>query len=79
MVRMPDATLDDRGRLTIPKSLREKFGDEYHVVALHDGIKLVPKSDEPLESLREEFEGVTADIEDLRESALDAALEEAGR
>lgn len=76
---MPEATLDDRGRLTIPKPLREQFGDEYHVVALHDGIKLVPKSDDPMASLREAFADVDASIEELRESALEAALEEAGQ
>lgn len=76
---MPEATLDDRGRLTIPKSLREQFGEEYHVVALHDGIKLVPKSDDPMESLREAFTDVDASIGELRDSALDAALDEAGR
>lgn len=76
---MPEATLDDRGRLTIPKPLREQFGDEYHVVALHDGIKLVPKSDDPLVSLRSAFDDVDASIEEFRGSALDEALDEAGR
>lgn len=76
---MPDATLDDRGRLTIPKELREQFGDSYHVVALHDGIKLVPKRDDPLASLREQFDDTDKSAEELHDEAREAALEQAGR
>ena len=76
---MGETTLDDRGRLTIPKELRERYGDRFHVVEGHDGIKLVPIADDPLGALRDEFEGVEASAADLREEARDAALDEAGR
>jgi len=76
---MSDVTLDDRGRLTLPKGVRERYGDRYHVVRLHDGVKLVPIADEPLETLREEFAGVETASDDLREAAREEALEEAGR
>lgn len=76
---MPDATLDDRGRLTLPKELRERYGDRYHIVQLHDGIKLIPVDDEPLEALRDEFEAVEKTAGELREEAREAALDEAGR
>lgn len=75
---MSDARLDDRGRLTLPKELRERYGDHYRVVDLHDGIKLVPVADDPLDALREEFADVDKTAEKLRESARDAALDEAG-
>lgn len=77
--RMSDATLDDRGRLTLPKELRERYGDHYHIVRLHDGIKLIPIAEDPLEALREEFEGIEKTAEQLREEAREAALDEAGR
>ena len=77
--RMTDARLDDRGRLTLPKELRERYGDRYHIVELHDGIKLVPIADDPLGELRDEFESVDAGSEELRERGREAASDEAGR
>jgi bifunctional DNA-binding transcriptional regulator/antitoxin component of YhaV-PrlF toxin-antitoxin module len=74
-----EITLDDRGRLTIPKELRERYGDRYHLVRLHDGIKLVPIAESPLSALREEFADVDADAAALREGAREDALDEAGR
>jgi bifunctional DNA-binding transcriptional regulator/antitoxin component of YhaV-PrlF toxin-antitoxin module len=76
---MSDATLDDRGRLTLPKEIREQYGDRYHIVELHDGIKLVPVAEDPLEALRDEFEDVEGTAEELREGARERALDEAGR
>jgi len=75
---MSDAKLDDRGRLTLPKELRERHGDHYHVVELHDGIKLVPVDDDPLDALRDEFDDSERTSDELRERARDAALDEAG-
>ncbi len=76
---MADATLDDRGRLTIPKEIRERYGDRYHIVQLHDGIKLVPVADDPLVALRDEFADVEKSADELREEAREAVLDEAGR
>jgi bifunctional DNA-binding transcriptional regulator/antitoxin component of YhaV-PrlF toxin-antitoxin module len=76
---MADARLDDRGRLTLPKDVRERYGERYHIVELHDGIKLVPVDDDPLDALREEFADVEATADDLRHAARSAALDEAGR
>ncbi len=76
---MSDTKLDDRGRLTLPKELRERYGDHYHLVDLHDGIKLVPIAEDPLNALRDEFADIDKTAEELRESARDVALDEAGR
>lgn len=76
---MSDATLDDRGRLTLPKEIRERYGDHYHIVQLHDGIKLIPIADDPLEDLRDEFADVEKTAEELREGGRQEALNEAGR
>lgn len=76
---MPDATLDDRGRLTLPKEMRERYGDRYRIVQLRDGIKLIPIADDPLDALREEFADVEKTADELRTEARDAALDEAGR
>jgi len=76
---MSDATVDERGRLTIPKEIRERHGDSYHVVDVHDGIKLIPVADDPLEALRDEFDDVEKTAAELRDRARDASLDEAGR
>ncbi|MDS0220763.1 AbrB/MazE/SpoVT family DNA-binding domain-containing protein [Haloarcula sp. S1AR25-5A] len=76
---MSEATLDDRGRLTLPKELRERYGDRYHIVELHDGIKLVPVAEDPLDALRDEFADVEKTADELRQGARDTALDEAGR
>lgn len=75
---MTDATLDDRGRLTIPKDLREEYGDHYRIVPLQDGIKLIPVAEDPLEALRDEFADVEPSSSELLEDAREAALDEAG-
>jgi len=75
---MTEVTLDDRGRFTLPKQLRERFGDRFHVVELQDGIKLVPVAEDPLAALREEFDDVDKSAAELRESGREEALDEAG-
>lgn len=76
---MSEAALDDRGRLTLPKELRERYGDRYYIVQLHDGIKLVPIEDDPLDALRSEFADVDKTAAELRQDGRRAALDEAGR
>jgi bifunctional DNA-binding transcriptional regulator/antitoxin component of YhaV-PrlF toxin-antitoxin module len=76
---MSEATLDGRGRLTLPKEVRERYGDHYHIVQLHDSIKLIPVEDDPLAALRSEFAAVEKTADELRQSGRDAALDEAGR
>jgi bifunctional DNA-binding transcriptional regulator/antitoxin component of YhaV-PrlF toxin-antitoxin module len=76
---MSEATLDGRGRLTLPKEIRERYGDHYHIVQLHDGIKLIPLEENPLDALRSEFADVEKTTEELRQDGRDAALDEAGR
>lgn len=67
---MSETTLDDRGRLTIPKEIRERYGERYYIVQVHDSIKLIPISDDPLAALRSEFADVEKTAEELRQDAL---------
>lgn len=76
---MTETTVDDRGRLTLPKEVRRRFGDRYYVVELHDGVKLIPLEEDPLTALRDEFEEVEGSASTLRERGREAALEKAGR
>jgi len=72
-------TLDDRGRLTLPKSIRERFGDRYRIVELHDGVKLIPIAEDPLAALRDEFADSDRSTAELREAGREEMLDEAGR
>jgi bifunctional DNA-binding transcriptional regulator/antitoxin component of YhaV-PrlF toxin-antitoxin module len=44
---------DKQGRLYIPKEVREKYGDKYHIVTYEDRIELIPVADDPLTAVRE--------------------------
>ncbi|WP_168215809.1 AbrB/MazE/SpoVT family DNA-binding domain-containing protein [Halorussus ruber] len=76
---MSKVSTDERGRITIPREARERYGDEYRLVELRSGIKLIPIPDDPLEALRsassEEFK--SASTEELREAGLKRGREEA--
>jgi bifunctional DNA-binding transcriptional regulator/antitoxin component of YhaV-PrlF toxin-antitoxin module len=76
---MTKVATDERGRITIPREARERYGDEYRLVELQSGIKLIPVPEDPIEALRsaasEEFKSASTDK--LREAGLDRGREEA--
>ncbi|MFP8954353.1 AbrB/MazE/SpoVT family DNA-binding domain-containing protein [Natrialbaceae archaeon A-arb3/5] len=69
----------DDGRIYLPKSMREEFGEEFELIDRGDRLVLVPVPDDPLEALRQEARKSDKTAEQLKESALEEALEEAGR
>jgi bifunctional DNA-binding transcriptional regulator/antitoxin component of YhaV-PrlF toxin-antitoxin module len=56
---------DERGRLYLPKDVRERFGEEYRVVELPDYVALFPVADDPIaaveEAVGDELEGKRVD------------------
>lgn len=72
-----EVATDERGRITIPKEVRERFGERYRLVELQDGIKLLPRPDDPVAALRraasEEFK--QASMDELRDAGFDEARE----
>lgn len=77
---MTSATVDDRGRLYLPKPLRERYGERFRIVQRHDGIKLIPLPEDPVEGLRQAMPGIQeASIEELRRQADQAARDDALR
>jgi bifunctional DNA-binding transcriptional regulator/antitoxin component of YhaV-PrlF toxin-antitoxin module len=77
---MTEVTTDDRGRVTIPKEIRERFGERYRLVELRDGVKLMPIPSDPVAALRsaasEEFR--RASMDDIREAAETEARRQTG-
>ena len=74
---------DRQGRLYIPKEVREKYGEKYHIVQYEDRIELIPVADDPLAAVREaagdlrdaSIEEIETDIE--AEAKADARNEDA--
>ncbi|MDZ7850751.1 MAG: AbrB/MazE/SpoVT family DNA-binding domain-containing protein [Halodesulfurarchaeum sp.] len=46
-------TTDDRGRIVLPREIREKHGEHYRIVELADRVELIPLRSDPIEGLRE--------------------------
>ena len=65
---------DERGRIYLPKDVRERFGERYRIVELPNHVALFPVDDDPLEGLRtavgEAFEG--KEVGELKAEAREA-------
>jgi bifunctional DNA-binding transcriptional regulator/antitoxin component of YhaV-PrlF toxin-antitoxin module len=69
---------DERGRLYLPKEIRERYGENYRVVQMPTHVALLPIDDDPLEGLREAVGDALKgkNIDELREEALRTAIVE---
>jgi bifunctional DNA-binding transcriptional regulator/antitoxin component of YhaV-PrlF toxin-antitoxin module len=55
--------------LYIPKEVREKYGERYHIVTYEDRIELIPVADDPLAAVREAAGDLrNASAEEVREN-----------
>ncbi|WP_218644799.1 AbrB/MazE/SpoVT family DNA-binding domain-containing protein [Natronomonas gomsonensis] len=58
-------TADERGRIYLPKDVRDQYGDEYRIVKLPSHVVLLPIDEDPLEGVHEAvgdaFEGTSRD------------------
>lgn len=56
---------DERGRIYLPKDIRDRFGDKYRIVELPSHVALFPVDDDPLDGIRaavgDVFEGRNAE------------------
>lgn len=70
---------DERGRLYIPKEVRERFGDRYRIVELPSHVALFPVDEDPLEGIRAAVGDALDDssVEELQERAREAVAAEA--
>ncbi|MFP3203595.1 MAG: AbrB family transcriptional regulator [Sulfolobus sp.] len=72
--------VDKKGRVYLPKEVREKFkSEEFFLVTLPSGILLVPRVDDPLKALEEEGKKLpNVDIKVLRKVIREEAEKEVG-
>lgn len=67
VVSSMSAETDRQGRLYLPKEVREKYGEKYHIVEYEDRIELIPVADRPLAAIREAAGDLRdASVEDIR-------------
>lgn len=72
------AETDRQGRLYIPKEVREKYGQKYHIVMYEEKIELIPVADDPLAAVREATGDLRdASVEEIREDIEVEAKDEA--
>jgi bifunctional DNA-binding transcriptional regulator/antitoxin component of YhaV-PrlF toxin-antitoxin module len=71
-------SIDQRGRIYLPKDIRERFGDQYRIVELPSHVALFPVDEDPLDGLRaavgDAFAETTAD--ELKTEAREAIANE---
>jgi bifunctional DNA-binding transcriptional regulator/antitoxin component of YhaV-PrlF toxin-antitoxin module len=73
---MGTVSVDGRGRVYIPKQMRESQGEKFRIVELEDGIKLVPVAEDPVEGLRDAIDADDIDLDELSEEVAEKAREE---
>lgn len=68
---------DDRGRLYLPKDLRDRHGERFRVVDLPTRVVLIPVDDDPLEAVRDAVGEQLAgrSVAELKREARSAARE----
>lgn len=59
-------------QIQLPEELRERYGERFRLVERGDHLLLLPVSDDPLQSLREEFADVDASVLELRADAMES-------
>jgi len=71
------ARIDSKGRLYIPKKMREKLGNEVYLVEMDNGIIVIPKPKDPVKELEEIGKSLPdKPIEELKKEILKQAMEE---
>ena len=74
---MSTVDVDSRGRVYIPKHLREKHGEKYRIIELKNGIKLIPLEKDPIKGLEKATQELkNASFEELEKTIDEEAQEE---
>ena len=62
-----------------PEVLKDESGEKFDIVDRGDHIMLLPVSNNPLESIREETKETNKSTDQMKREALETAMKEAGR
>jgi bifunctional DNA-binding transcriptional regulator/antitoxin component of YhaV-PrlF toxin-antitoxin module len=74
---MSTVDVDDRGRIYVPKDVREDYGKKFRIVRLKDSIKLIPVDEDPVEGLKQAMKGLK-DVpkEEIEKTVSEEAMKE---
>jgi len=69
---------DERGRIYLPKDVRERFGTQYRIVELPSHVALFPVDEDPIAGLQDAVGGTfgETDAADLKTDAREAISRE---
>jgi len=74
---MSTVDVDSRGRIYIPKEMRDELGEKFRVVKLESSIKLIPVDEDPVEGLKKATGGAKdVDTQDLNEEVDEEMMKE---
>ncbi|WP_138007723.1 AbrB/MazE/SpoVT family DNA-binding domain-containing protein [Halalkalirubrum salinum] len=70
---------DERGRIYLPKEIRDRFGDQYRIVELPSHVALFPVDADPVEGLRAAVGDAFAetDVDELKTGVRESIAQEA--
>lgn len=57
------SSTDERGRLYLPKHVRDRYGEQYRIVELPGHVALLPVDEDPLEGLHEAVGDALDDVD----------------
>jgi len=70
-------TADDRGRIYLPKDVRDRYGDRYRIVELPTHVVLLPVDDDPIEGIQDAVgDALAIDPEDIEDESIATAKAE---
>lgn len=70
---MAVASVDDQGRVYIPKNLRERYGDDFRIIDTKDGLLFMPLPENPLEKFQEKEKLDEKSVSELKDEVREAA------
>ena len=71
-------TADERGRIYLPKDVRDRYGDRYRIVELPTHVVLLPVDDDPIEGIHDAVGDAFTDIDpdDIEDESIATAKAE---
>ncbi|MFB6100840.1 MAG: AbrB/MazE/SpoVT family DNA-binding domain-containing protein [Candidatus Nanohalobium sp.] len=73
---MAVASVDEQGRVYIPKDIRDQYGDKFRIIDTKDGLVFMPLPEDPLETFQEKEKLEDKSIKDLKEEVREGAQEQ---